>query len=995
MRGVINNPYLVGNSIIMKKTKLSKIVKGGIPAVLAPAGIMSATLLSGGTVTMGLLLAKIGEEGVKRIAGSIGEYVGAKVKEYELDNFFSEELTRELKKVYGDNSYYIIEVFENSANEFMKNGIFVDEGDFCKIFREEVNKIYKEDIPLEDGIEKEIYQIVTDKFEILAKEIAKKDQKEFRKRVIDELEKNGIKVDEIYKILTRVRIPTIEDKHKLDKYKDEYKKSELFRGAGPKWIDFEKGFVVERKNKINEIIEKFKDQNIVIMIGKPASGKTVISRNIGYKLANEGKDVYVLELPWDQRSIEEILKLDDFAQKSDVYFLVDSAHLDLTLLHNIIGGLKSVKILISMRDINVDMQISTTSGSVVPYYLKENREKYVLEVKSMNVREGIIKKFEAVNEIKIIDGIKQKLNKKSLWILAWELETYKRHEGACKKHKKIDETEFYDTVAKHIKYIGKEVPLELKVNKPEDVILPLSVFYKYEISIRREFIEQFADENDIENMIRLNEIHEYEDEKKTKYLTLHHSDAANVFIKTFQRFDEFGGGVKKKIDKTPGENWFEKFFYLYIRYPQFSNECLDVILKLCFYSQESELIKKLINNNFDEIIVCIKEENIGKIGLLLTFISGVSKELAEKLLDSLDLESLKSGINIECEDIIDVVIFMEGVEWVNKELAEKLVKSLDLDGLKGKIEDEDDVLKLTLTIGSISGRSNKVAERLLKSLDLEKLKVKIDAEKDVGKIGFSINIIGLLSSEFAERLLKSLDLEKLKVKIDAEEDIRKINLCIGQITRLSIEVAEQLIRSVDLKRLNSKKDSVNNLIYNFGFRELNEMVEGASELLKRFDLETLKNRVSEEGNILKTLGFIAIISNEDEKIAEELVRSLNTKKLSDKINAEKNSIVISECIILIAKFNKELAYELIPVLKDKLDIEKDVGKIGLCIGRIDSSSKEVANRLVNIMDLEILKDKIIREKSILKITWVIRSIACVNKEVAEKLIKSMDLEILK
>jgi len=30
MRGVINNPYLVGNSIIMKKTKLSKIVKGGI-----------------------------------------------------------------------------------------------------------------------------------------------------------------------------------------------------------------------------------------------------------------------------------------------------------------------------------------------------------------------------------------------------------------------------------------------------------------------------------------------------------------------------------------------------------------------------------------------------------------------------------------------------------------------------------------------------------------------------------------------------------------------------------------------------------------------------------------------------------------------------------------------------------------------------------------------------------------------------------------------------
>ncbi|ODS35860.1 MAG: hypothetical protein A7316_03110 [Candidatus Altiarchaeales archaeon WOR_SM1_86-2] len=618
----------------MKKPKLSSIIKKGIPTFLVPAGIATAIVTGeGATGIEAIATIEVSKELWKTGINLISGYIGEKAKEHEIDKFFSEELSKELEKRYGDKSHYLIEIFVNSSDELIKDGKFVDEENFCKIFREEIKKTYKEDIPLEKCIEKDIYKLVTDKFKILAKDLAKKDPKAFRREVIDELENISIKIDEIYEILTKVRIPTIEDK--LNKY--ESKNAELFKSAGPEWIDFERDCVVKR-DEVDEIIEKFKNQNMVIMKGNPASGKTVISRSVGYKLANEGKDVYVLELPWDQRGIEEILKLDDLAQKSEVYFLVDNAHLNLTFLHNIVSGLKSVKILISMRDIDVNRQIGLTSGNLVADYFKEeNRKKYILSVESINVSDGIIEKFEEINEIEIIDEIKRKLNNKSLWILAWELDTYKKHEDTCKEHKKIDETDFYDTVAKHIEDIGSEVPLELKVNKPENVLLPLSVFYKFEIPVRKKFIEQFADENDIENMIRLNEIREYKTEKRVKYLTLHHSETADVFVKTFQKFGEFGDEVKRKIEKKTGKDWFEGLFHWYIQ--ESPKESVWVIDRI----GGSKFIRNLLEENFDKIKEGIEaEEDVEKISLCILSIADESEKLAEKLIKVLNINGGKT-----------------------------------------------------------------------------------------------------------------------------------------------------------------------------------------------------------------------------------------------------------------------------------------------------------------------------------------------------------------
>jgi hypothetical protein len=65
--------------------------------------------------------------------------------------------------------------------------------------------------------------------------------------------------------------------------KDVDQDPEFFRRGGPLWIDFEYGYVVERK-EVNEIIENLEDKQFQFLIGDIASGKTTIIRNIGYKL---------------------------------------------------------------------------------------------------------------------------------------------------------------------------------------------------------------------------------------------------------------------------------------------------------------------------------------------------------------------------------------------------------------------------------------------------------------------------------------------------------------------------------------------------------------------------------------------------------------------------------------------------------------------------------------------------------------------------------------
>lgn len=626
------------------------------------------------------------------------------------------------------------------------------------------------------------------------------------------------KIQDELKKLTKITIPTIESILEKEKSKE----PRFFRSSGPEWIDFKKGFVVERK-EVDEIIEKFDNEDLVVIKGNPASGKSVTLRNVGYKLANQGKEVYAIELKGTLPEGSGVLKL------RQGYLFIDDAHLNLEYVNDIVRSLSGVKILISTRDI--EGRFGPTSYLKITEYLKD-----VIQVKGYDAAEGIVERFSEKRK-KIPEEIKEKLTKNNLWILAWELEAYEEFD-------KTDENAVCKRIMDHIRR-------DLEVRGAENDFLPLSVFYKYEIPLRKEFVEELAEsEEDIEKLIELNEINKIE-ENGFEYLTLYNSETAKVILKTFQKFDGFGNKVKKKV----GDKWFENMFHLYIQ--EFPKECVGVIGKLGYSNDEVWLIKNLVEENFDKVEESIEaEEDIGQIGRCIW--------------------STAIG---------------------SKELAEKLVKNLALEKLKDKIEAEGNVVEIGSCIRGIASGSKELAERFISIV-----RYKIEAEENVQSIGWCTEGIARGSKEVAEKLVRSLDFEKLKNKVEKEEGVIEISCCISGIARGSKEVAEELIPVLSNKlEIEADFDKISTCIiwFNTGGKESKELAEKL--------IPVVKNRIELEEDVTKiSVCVLFCITHGSKKIAEKLI-----PVLSNKLEIEDDFRKIWFSIYSISLGSKEVASKLL------------------------------------------------------------------------------------
>ena len=234
-------------------------------------------------------------------------------------------------------------------------------------------------------------------------------------RSLIEIQMRGVEVKP-----PEINIPTIQSV---------LRKGETFEGdffkKEPEWIDFEEGFVVERK-EVDEIMRKLETDNIQLVLGEPASGKSVILKNIGFKLAKENKDVYVVELK--RHSRDEVKRYFEDIPEIKVektVFIVDDAHL----------------------------------------YLSDC-ESLLREFKNMNLK------------AKLIIG--------SRWHLSWALKAYYPEMDS------VEEEEIYKKIRDSIREIkfGKDESGKNKYLNAEDVFFPLSVFYRFEISVERDFLEE-------------------------------------------------------------------------------------------------------------------------------------------------------------------------------------------------------------------------------------------------------------------------------------------------------------------------------------------------------------------------------------------------------------------------------------------------------------------------------------------------------------------------
>lgn len=308
----------------------------------------------------------------------------------------------------------------------------------------------------------------------------------------------------------------------LDKKGRRFNKPMMFRRIGPMWVDFEQDFVVRRQKTVNQIIKELETKDVFVFKGKSATGKSVVLRDIGFTLSNSEKDVYLIEIKPKKKlpDVDQVLK-----KAYQGYLLIDNAHLDLSYVDDVIQNLSNVKILISTRD------VEETSLEITEHI------KDAIEITGYDTVSEIIEKFgkKSKKKCKIPQEIRGELTKNNLWILAWQLMAYE-------EFGRVDE----NAVCKKVMHYMRKNLKEFGVNSAENVFLPLSAFYKYEIPVRKEFVGKFAEYEDIKRLVELNEIDELEKEG-FEYLAMHHSEIAGIFLTAFRKLEGLGNNVKETL----------------------------------------------------------------------------------------------------------------------------------------------------------------------------------------------------------------------------------------------------------------------------------------------------------------------------------------------------------------------------------------------------------------------------------------------------------------
>lgn len=546
----------------------------------------------------------------------------------------------------------------------------------------------------------QIIRDIIDEFSSDKKEEILKELKELSESNFEEISKQTKISVELLKIIRdltlaefEVEIPKIEDVLRKDV------EEEKFFRKKPFWIDFEKGCIVERK-VINEIIKKLKEDRIHLVLGEPASGKSVILKNIGFKLAKEGKKVHFIELKEHssdeiKKYFNEILKLNE----PDTIFIVDDAHLKLSECERLVRGFKGKDgfLLIGSREIDELRREHPKEMSEFEHLSKT-------KVKAEDVTEEMIELFLkrkhnlSDDRIKTVSANLERY-KHDLWFLSWALLAYNPEKDS------VEEREIVEKVKESIRNIKKNGGVN-----GEEVFYPLSVFYRFEIPIERRFLENLGvSQRTIDDLLSLAEIIEFEEFGKRRMLLLHHSSIADVYFEAYKRYPDLGGKLRE-FDEL---SLFRK--YLESR----PMNLIDVVIRLGkdIINEKGgrTILKKLVEiEGFVDLIKgAIDKEDLRKIGWCLFGIARTNEEIALKLVDTVASKIDKEMNLKEIEKCLFVIAL------TSEKVVEKIVKRIDIQKLASKMDKEEDLEKIEQCLSEIARINGEVVKEIIEHLKPE------------------------------------------------------------------------------------------------------------------------------------------------------------------------------------------------------------------------------------------------------------------------------------
>ncbi len=688
------------------------------------------------------------------------------------------------------------------------------------------------------------------------------------------------------------------------------KKGKTTRGdffkKDPEWIDFEEGFIVERK-EVNESIKKLKNNSIQLLLGQPASGKSIALKNLGFKLAKKGHAVYAIELKkWPESRVEsffkEALRIDD----EKTLIIVDDAHLQLSKCEGLIRDFRykksKTKLIIGTRE------VKELKGT--PKRKSEFEGLAVTRMSPVGVADKMIhtflKKKHGIGDEYQIKTVSKDLAeyKHDLWNLSWALKAYNKDTNKVRKQ------DIYTSVCDAcITYI--EVP-EQKTIVGQDVLLPLSFFYRFEIPVEKRFLTKTLqiDEGRIDDLASVSEIREIKEKGRRTMLSLHHSSLALLYYEIYRSpdFPELGERVKERIiERSKNDDLEQGLFQLYLKSEPMNS--LDVLIHLGRDWQSKKegptLQKKLIEDRQVQGSIersIEKEDEIEKITRFVARIAKVNEEVALELVDALSLKIEKE------EDIFKIGLCVRWIAKASKEITLKLASRININALSLKIEKEEDIGKIGRCVSRIARARKEIALKLASRIDINALSLKIEKEKDIFEIGSCVSHIAEARKEIALKLASRIDIDALSLKIEKEEDMEKIGSCVSHIADVSEEVGLKLVDALSLKI--EKEEDMEEIGW-FVSEIADASKEVGLKLASRIDIDALSLKIEKEKEIEKIGWFVSNIADANKEVALKLLSRIDINALLLKIEKEEDIFRIQWCVDNIAEVSKEVAQQIV------------------------------------------------------------------------------------
>lgn len=407
---------------------------------------------------------------------------------------------------------------------------------------------------------------------------------------------------------------------------EEEKKPRALRHGGFLWVDFSNRIVVER-NETEELSKRLTNENSVMLIGHQASGKSVILRNLGYKLALSGH--IVLFANADSLNLD--LALEDITNwnMSNVVILIDDVHrnpigcsdfLEKTRAHN-------VKIVLSSRPMNMNVFREGESSQLAKLFEKKVEAKVsermisdmIINCYSPNLR------FEPKR--KDVTAIIGKCGT-DLWLITYFLASWNPQKANIEEVSKADMYEkIYEIRVSKWGIAGKN-----SIN----VMQVICALYQYEIPCVESYLIEIGLNDEAFKLVAEGHLI-----RKGRYYYLHHPSVARIYLETlkFCKLIEDLDSLSIEILSSYLEKSKEERAHVFYKLSTFPKEPEE---KTAILRSMLETIK------FEELVHQIEQErDIDKIDYFFRSISNINRNSAETLLKIVGEESLTKKLLTE------------------------------------------------------------------------------------------------------------------------------------------------------------------------------------------------------------------------------------------------------------------------------------------------------------------------------------------------------------